>query len=470
MTASVASLGFLPMALSNGAGAEVQRPLATVVIGGLIVATFLTLFVLPSLYLLFEKGTSGKSSGMKTLMISIPLLLLAMAPAKAQQPISLQAAMDTAVKNNLLLRNEKLLVNYREALNRSGSDIPQTMITGEYGQYNSIYKDTRFSVSQTIKFPTIYAKQKSLLDEEWKASQLNVKVKQNDLKKEVAIVYYQLLYVKQKQLLLSRVDSLYANFLEKAELRFSKGESNIVEKTAASTQRGQVSQQLKSAMKDWAILQAKFKLLLNTDAPFEPDTAQYKAGLQLIADSSMVRSNPYLAYLSQQQLVTASEYKVEKSKLLPDLLIAYNNTSIKGTGADDKYYSSSKRFQSAQVGIGIPIFARSQKARMNASRVKQTIARNNLDVGIQLLQNRYDEAYLQYQKAVDAVHYYESIAIPNADVLLSTSLNQYQKGEINYLEWVFLTNQAISIQSEYIEAVNTLRNSVIEINTITGKI
>ncbi|MBK9580848.1 MAG: efflux RND transporter permease subunit [Saprospiraceae bacterium] len=55
MTAFVASLGFLPMAISNGAGAEVQRPLATVVIGGLMVATFLTLVVLPILYMLFEK-------------------------------------------------------------------------------------------------------------------------------------------------------------------------------------------------------------------------------------------------------------------------------------------------------------------------------------------------------------------------------------------------------------------------------
>jgi heavy metal efflux system protein len=57
MTAFVASLGFLPMAISNGAGAEVQRPLATVVIGGLMVATFLTLIVLPILYTLFEKKT-----------------------------------------------------------------------------------------------------------------------------------------------------------------------------------------------------------------------------------------------------------------------------------------------------------------------------------------------------------------------------------------------------------------------------
>ncbi len=60
MTAFVASLGFLPMALSNGAGAEVQRPLATVVIGGLMLATFLTLFVLPILYVLFEHINKDK--------------------------------------------------------------------------------------------------------------------------------------------------------------------------------------------------------------------------------------------------------------------------------------------------------------------------------------------------------------------------------------------------------------------------
>ena len=55
MTALVASLGFIPMAISTGAGAEVQRPLATVVIGGLITSTLLTLFVLPTLYMWFEK-------------------------------------------------------------------------------------------------------------------------------------------------------------------------------------------------------------------------------------------------------------------------------------------------------------------------------------------------------------------------------------------------------------------------------
>lgn len=61
MVALVASLGFLPMALNVGTGAEVQRPLATVVIGGIISATILSLLVLPALYRLAHRDTAANA-------------------------------------------------------------------------------------------------------------------------------------------------------------------------------------------------------------------------------------------------------------------------------------------------------------------------------------------------------------------------------------------------------------------------
>jgi cobalt-zinc-cadmium resistance protein CzcA len=73
LTAFVASLGFLPMALSHGSGAEVQKPLATVVIGGLVTATLLTLFILPILYLLTNKMKFQKQK-MKILTVIILIL------------------------------------------------------------------------------------------------------------------------------------------------------------------------------------------------------------------------------------------------------------------------------------------------------------------------------------------------------------------------------------------------------------
>jgi cobalt-zinc-cadmium resistance protein CzcA len=84
MTAAVASLGFLPMALATSAGAEVQKPLATVVIGGLISSTVLTLIVLPCLYIYFEKINIS----MKTIrLILIPVLLSVGISTQAQEGI-----------------------------------------------------------------------------------------------------------------------------------------------------------------------------------------------------------------------------------------------------------------------------------------------------------------------------------------------------------------------------------------------
>ena len=66
MTALVASLGFVPMAIATGTGAEVQRPLATVVIGGILSSTALTLLVLPVLYRLFHRNSHARRNMITT--------------------------------------------------------------------------------------------------------------------------------------------------------------------------------------------------------------------------------------------------------------------------------------------------------------------------------------------------------------------------------------------------------------------
>lgn len=107
MTALVASLGFLPMALSHGAGAEVQKPLATVVIGGLVSATLLTLLVLPVLYILFERlGTRRRRPlAPAPVLLAIGLLLPCLGRAQTSGTITtLPQAIDEALRNNAGIR------------------------------------------------------------------------------------------------------------------------------------------------------------------------------------------------------------------------------------------------------------------------------------------------------------------------------------------------------------------------------
>ncbi len=471
MTAFVASLGFLPMAISNGSGAEVQRPLATVVIGGLLLATFLTLFVLPVLYILFEKGFSSKRKNKLPITASaiVLLMFLSFQNANAQQPISLSAAVDTALKNNLRVKNEQLNAEYQKKLKAAAVDIPQTDITGEYGQINSAYQDNKFGVSQSISFPTVYAKQKSLQTEIYKSSVLNVAVKEVELKKEVSDVFYVLVYLQQKQKILLQTDSIYAAFLEKANLRFSKGEANILEKTTAETQRGQIAIQLSQLKSDIEILQLQFQLLLNTTTAFVPITDNPKMSFIATLDTSAIKNHPELKVLEQQRNVALANTQLERSKLLPNLYVGYSSQSIQGTGADNVLYTNSTRFNSVQFGIGVPLFFGSQRALISSAKTQEMIADNNYQMELQAMQFELQTTYKQYLNQLSIVKYYEDTGLKNADIIIQTANQQFTNGDINYLEWTMLINNAASIQSDYADAVKNLNQSIIQLNYLTSK-
>lgn len=471
MTAFVASLGFFPMAISNGAGAEVQRPLATVVIGGLLIATFLTLFVLPVLYVTFEKGLrTNKKNSQK--VIATVLIIAAMGVANqssAQTPITLKAAIDTAVKNNLLVKNEQLTAQYRQMLVNTSANIPQANLLAEAGQINSIYTDTKFGITQSFNFPTVYAKQKALLQEEWRSSLLAVGVKEAQLKKDVAQVFNMMLYNRQKKLLLQYADSLYTAFYNKAALRLEKGESNVLEKASAEAQLGQINIQLNQLTRDSAILQLQFQLLLNTATAFVPPVSSSRLAIEAFSDSASLAEHPFMQLLKQQQQIADANIQLEKSRLLPDISFSYTNTSIKGIGADDKFYSSSRRFNAVQAGIGIPIFTKAQRAKIGSAKLNKGIAENNYTANLNIMLSEYNAAITQYNKFLQTVEYYETKALANAALITATANLQLANGSINYLEWVQLINQATAIKNEYVEATKNLNEAIIQLNYFINK-
>ncbi|MFB2121459.1 CusA/CzcA family heavy metal efflux RND transporter [Parapedobacter sp. 2B3] len=461
MTASVASLGFLPMALSTGEGAEVQRPLATVVIGGLLIATFLTLFVLPILYMLTHRKIAVNK---KLVAMLVVLFAFSFQEMNAQTPITLQQAIDTALANNLSVKTERLRNEYHQKLIKSGTAIPVTDVFGEYGQINGIYNDTRFGISQTINFPTVYKRQKELLTEEWKSSLLNTDVREAQLKKQVSQVFYTLVYLQHKRELLQKTDTLFAEFLNKATLRFKAGESNVLEKTTAENQCGQMALQLLQLEKDWEIVQLQFQLLLNTEKDFVP-MEDADLGIPFLEnDSSLLTSHPEIQFLKQQQQIANAVTKSEQSKLLPDLTFGYNLMGMRGTGPDDKLYNSTPQFHSVQLGLGIPVFTGSQKAKINAAKINENIAANEYEWKLKNFENAYHSAFMEYQKFEEMVRYFENTALKNAATITETAEKQFLNGDINYLEWVLLINQAIGIQSDYIEAVKNLNNALAELN------
>lgn len=460
MTAFVASFGFLPMALSNGAGAEVQRPLATVVIGGLLIATFLTLFVLPTLFIVFEKMKSPKLKfGRKTAIILAVFGIHSF--ASAQQPIHLDDAVTMAMEHNLTAKNQSLLAEYHKLRIGTGTVIPQTVVTGEFGQINGPASDNKFGVSQTISFPTVYSNHKKMLKEEWNAAVIAVNLNKLDIQKTVTSIFYQIVLLRKREQLLNRADSLYANFLDKSQLRFESGESNLLEKSTAIMQRENIAIQRKELKKEIELAMLQFQLVLNTEERYEPVVEDIIVSDGISFTSSDLENHPLIQLAEKEIEKSKASVRLEKSKLLPELSAGYFNQSFKDI--------NSNRFNSFQIGIGIPLFLGGQKSQIKAEQQRILIAENELALKKTEWKNTYQGTLQQYQSQLDIVNHYRQIQLPVAEQIMRTAEEQFTSGEINYLDWVMLNNQSIQIQSDYFTAVMQLNNSIINLQYLISE-
>ena len=461
MTAFVASLGFLPMALSNGAGAEVQRPLASVVIGGLLIATFLTLFVLPILYILFNKKIKLTNT-ISTASMLVVILIFSSNTIFSQEPITFQAAIDMAVENNLSLKNEKLRSEYQKELIKTSFSTPQTFVQGDYGRLNSFYFDNRLNISQNIDFPTVYVNRKKVLTEEWNKSELNVSLRTSDLKKQVSQTFYNIVNLQEKRKLLLQIDSIYGTYLERANLRIKTGESNILEKITIENQRLQIGNQLEQLDADKSVESLHFQLLLNSVNSFSPSISDVKIQMNGQIDKALLLKHPSLQMLDANIHIALATIKLEKSKMYPTLMFGVSSGTMYGFGADNLEYNYSTRFNNAQIGVGIPLFTK-QKQTISASTIHAKIAENDLAIETQKLETQFNIALNQYEIQKAIVLELENIALPNGKLIFETAQKQFLNGDINYLEWAMLVNQSISIQSNYQDAILKLNENTIQL-------
>jgi cobalt-zinc-cadmium resistance protein CzcA len=474
MTALVASLGFLPMALSHGSGAEVQKPLATVVIGGLITATLLTLLVLPVLYMFFERSKTKK---MKTPVISILLLFMLAIPALSSAQnigaITLQQAIDGAINNNASLKAGQFEVDYSRTLKRTSTDIGKTNVSLMYGQYNSIKTDNNISVSQSIPFPTLFSSQAKLGNAVIKGNELKLQVTQNELVSQVKSVFYYLEFLQAERKLLISQDSIYSTFAKASELRLKTGESTLLEKTTAETQLMEVRNLLAQNQSNIQIYQSQLRALMNSKVPVQvAGKGLSKMELSFQTDSASLSLNPLLSYLKQQIEIVNRQKKVETAKVLPDFNIGYFNQSLIGyqnINGIDQYFDGSKRFTGLQVGISIPLWIVPQTARVKAVGIHQQVTQSNYEQQQVNVQGQYNQAIQEYMKDKNTLDYYEKNALPNADLIIKQADKGFKSGEIGYVEYLQGLKSALAIKTGYLQSLNQYNQSVITLEFLLGK-
>lgn len=475
MTAAVASLGFLPMALSSSAGAEVQRPLATVVIGGLITATFLTLFVLPCLYLLFgdRKDKTGTVT-LKVLLLIVACLFGGTFSASAQRKrvLTLDSAVSIALQQNLQIHAANLSVTQARVLQRSAFDLPKTEVTVTQDPTSGGNMDNAIGITQNIAWPGLYKNQQKLLNQQTVLAERTGNLTRAEIIKNVRSAYYAFLLNREMLRVLRYQDSIYTGFIHKAEVRYKTGETSNLELISARNKYQEVQVAKIGAEADLKSNELFLQQLLNIAEPLELVADKLPILLNISADSLDVKQNPQAGIDQQYVEVAQARVKVEKSKSMPDFKIGYNQQLvIPGFNPADisRTYSPGTRIAGIQLGVAVPIFRRSNNARVKAEELSGRIAQTNYAYSKVKLNSQYQQEVQQYQKFRQLAGYYTSGGLKQADEQIRITQVSFNLGEIGYMEYIQNISGAIQTKLTYLETISRLNQSAIQIQFIKGE-
>ena len=477
MTAAVASLGFLPMALSQSPGAEVQRPLATVVIGGLITATFLTLVVIPVVYSIVmgrrEKKLKAKGLGMIVLFILMSFSSFAVTKPEATKSrsddpltksrsddprLSLKTCLTLASTRNALLATGLADVKTAEAFINSGKELPKGTVDGQYGKtQTSTSQDYTLMFSQSIPWPTLLKAQVKALTSAKVMSEKRLKITQNLVVSSVKFYYYQILAQQKNLEFLASQDSLYTQMKRAATIKFQQGETNRLELMAAETRLREFQQKRIALEADQKTAYQNLAYWINEPSEFEIEGKESLA-MESGAAGLDLSKNPTIELLAEQvehgKLLTA----VERERLKPDVRIGMTNQSIENVGGQNF----------VQAGLAIPIFGKGQKAKIASAKLQEEAFVSQKIQAESALQTDYKNAESAVAKYRASLAYYTSTALPQAALLEKTALKSYQQGEIEYVEMLQNTQQAWQIRESYIQEVNAYNQAIITRQTLIG--
>lgn len=480
MTAAVASLGFLPMAISSAAGAEVQKPLATVVIGGLLTSTLLTLIVLPVLYTYFETFRRRKKKSMPVVTMVILLMtsiLFISQKANAQEdlkintPITMEQAINFAIQNNQGVKSSSLLINKQQALKGASFDLGKTNINAEYGQINGLRNDNSFNIQQNIAYPGLYVKRGNLADAQIRSAELNLSVTKKALSYQVKSAFTQLTYYLALQKLYENQDTIYKNFLRAATYRYQAGETNLLEQKTAETQYNEVINQKAKNQSNVTIYTSEIQKLLNSNQTIQvADTLKKISWDENIMDST-INSNPILALQRQEIELADKRIGVVKAEAGPDFNIGYFNQSIIGNytvNGQNQYYGTGDRFQGVQAGVSIPIFFKPYSSRIKAAKIEKQVAQSDFNFFETDLSSQFKQAYQDMLKDSKSLDYYQNSALPNANLILKQSQIAFQSGEIGYVEYLQALRTYSDIKFNYLQTVNDYNQSVFTLQYLIG--
>ncbi|MDT0642541.1 CusA/CzcA family heavy metal efflux RND transporter [Zunongwangia sp. F363] len=474
LTATTDIFGFLPMAFSSSAGAEVQRPLATVVIGGMLTATLLTLVVLPVLYTFVEKrrekkeqnksGSSNSRSFVTILVVG--LVLSATLTANAQtdttsyeyplqdtlQTISLEEAKELAIKNYPQLKAAQLEIKSEEVLRKTAYELGNTQIfTGKEEVGNGsdgVY--TKVGVQQQgIDIFGIVPRLK-LQEERVALAENALDLTSIGIEREVSRAWAAVYAQKRTFQVYKKMDSIFEDIERAARIRYETEATSKLEYLATSNQANEVKIQLEQAFRDYVTALQRLNLWFVSDTLYDIPNLPAEAldtPLNFLLES--LENHPLLRVSEQRVEVAKAVTRERKSEFLPKLQGQYSRQEVNGQPGFYQY----------QFGIQIPVFFGPELGRTQEAKVNRRIAEQNFYQDKLELETAYKNMREEYIKWRNSWNYYKEEALPLAKEQQDGAVLAFKEGAIDYVTFLQNIRDAIRIEVNSWSAFNDYLDS-----------
>ncbi|UZR93069.1 CusA/CzcA family heavy metal efflux RND transporter [Chondrinema litorale] len=460
MTATVASMGFLPMALSTTAGAEVQQPLATVVIFGLFSATMLTLIVLPVIYYLVERGIKKPN---KVTMASVLLLfcffqgLDVNAQVVSTKPqISIEEALQMAVSNNPVYQNAALQIESAEAGKKGIIDFGNTSANYQKGQINSEYNaDYNLSINQSFGSPFGFVAKSKMIKSEINLRKSEQVLAQTQLERSVSLTFYQYNWLYYKASLLEDYLKTYEEMVRIADVRLETGDDNMLSSLVISSRKEEINSQLEALKADLFIALKQFNTAIFSEEEYAPQTSESLDKLQFNASDSLQVAgllNPLYQVYQQQFELSRKKLAVAKTAYSPELSAGIFSQQIDGNGGLNGW----------QVGVSIPLWFLPKESTVQKAKIESQIASNQLQYQRFRLKAEVEALKQEASKYNSRITYFEETALPRAELITEKSDLLYRQGEIAYYEHIMNLGEANRIKMDYADVLYEYNRVMIE--------
>lgn len=457
-TSLVAALGFIPMYLNTGMGANVQRPLATVVIGGLLTSTILTLFVLPVLYYRFVLNSNKKNTSkhISTVILLFILSFFFFHDLFAQGPYSLKTCMDSLEKN-FYKQSLTLLKQSDENLKKHVPLFTSPSLDAQAGQYNSVYFDNAFSFVQPLpKFSSVKV-QRKLMSETGQLNRLYYDIQSKELEGELLHAFFGLLICEKKKIIFDSLEHYSDKARENTELKFEKGDINIRQKNAMIFLVQNIRNIKQENIMMMELHKLKLKLLtgIKDINKIVHDTILYEA--------QVGQKSSFGIQLSEKE-TKLSELKIRqlKTEYRPEISWGVTSQTLRGLGSDDIFYGPGTRFNYVKFNVSLPLNLRSTQSRIQSENLKLQAARLKKTYEEYRHQTEMEQFNLLVREWKKILAEYHTKLLPDAYKAMHSLKIQIKTGNINWQEFYILTDQLQNIFRSYFDYVEKFNNKNIE--------